>query len=78
MLLSYYSNDLYSALQIAFQGAAPVTTSIRDSGVQRLLDVDDHLLHPGDRSTSRRVMLDLYLTQRFMMRWRVWLTRRLT
>ena len=33
ILLSYYSNDLYSALQTAFQGAGANNAAVRDSGI---------------------------------------------
>ena len=77
VLFTYYSNDLYSALQTAFQGAATGNDAVRDSGIHGFwvaiwtfciiaaLDVI-------------QVMADLYLAQRFFIRWRVWLTNRLT
>jgi len=77
VLFTYYSNDLYSALQTAFQGAATGNDAVRDSGIHGFwvaiwtfcviaaLDVV-------------QVMADLYLAQRFFIRWRVWLTDRLT
>ncbi|MBV8930838.1 MAG: ABC transporter ATP-binding protein/permease [Mycobacteriaceae bacterium] len=77
VLLSYYSNDLYSALQTAFQGAGAGDAAVRDSGVHGFwmaiwtfcVIATVHVV---------RVMLDLYLMQRFIIRWRVWLTDRLT
>jgi hypothetical protein len=33
VLLSYYSNDLYSALQAAFQGAGAGDNKVRNSGI---------------------------------------------
>jgi putative ATP-binding cassette transporter len=77
VLLSYYSNDLYSALQIAFQGAASGNEPARSSGVHGFWTANIIFgilatIHVG------RVMLDLYITQRFMLRWRAWLTDRLT
>lgn len=77
ILLSYYSNDLYSALQTAFQGAGAGNKAVRDSGIHGFwvavwifcLIATVHVI---------RVMADLYLTQRFVIRWRVWLTERLT
>lgn len=77
VLLSYYSNDLYSALQVAFQGAGRGETSVRDSGVHGFwmaiwtfcVLASVHVI---------RLMLDLYLMQQFLIRWRVWLTHRLT
>lgn len=77
VLLSYYSNDLYSALQTAFQGAGAGNHAVRDSGIHGFWVAVwtfcvIAILH------VIRVMADLYLTQRFVIRWRVWLTDRLT
>lgn len=77
VLLSYYSNDLYSALQAAFQGAASGNTAVRDSGVDGFwfaiwIFVVLATVHVA------RIMFDIYLMQRFIIRWRVWLTDRLT
>jgi vitamin B12/bleomycin/antimicrobial peptide transport system ATP-binding/permease protein len=77
ILLSYYSNDLYSSLQTAFQGAGAGNNAVRDSGIHGFwvairtfcVIATLHVL---------RTMADLYLTQRFLIRWRVWLTDRLT
>ena len=77
ILLSYYSNDLYSSLQTAFQGAGAGNDAVRDSGIHGFwvairtfcVIASLHVL---------RAMADLYLTQRFLIRWRVWLTDRLT
>jgi putative ATP-binding cassette transporter len=77
VLLSYYSNDLYSALQAAFEGAGAGNQAVRDSGINGfwtsilvfLLLATIHIL---------RTLADLYLMQRFIIRWRVWLTHRLT
>ncbi len=77
VLLSYFSNDLYSALQVAFQGAAAANTPVRDSGVHGLwLAVWTFCTIATVQVV--RVLLDLYLMQRFIIRWRVWLTDRLT
>jgi len=77
VLLSYYSNDLYSALQIAFQGAASGEQGIRDSGVSGFWTSIIIFCILATFHVAR-VMLDLFITQRFMLRWRVWLTDRLT
>ena len=77
VLISYYSNDLYSALQTAFQGAGAGNVVVRDSGIHGFwvaiftfcIIATIHVI---------RVTLDLYLMQRFIIRWRVWLTDRLT
>jgi putative ATP-binding cassette transporter len=77
VLLSYYTNDMYSALQVAFQGAAGSNAAVRNSGVHGFwmaiwtfcVLATVHVI---------RIMLDLYLMQQFIIRWRVWLTQRLT
>jgi putative ATP-binding cassette transporter len=77
VLLSYYTNDLYSALQVAFQGTGAGNERIKDSGVRGFWFA---LAIFAILATMRvvRTMLDIYLTQRFIIRWRVWLTDRLT
>ena len=77
VLLSYFSNDLYSSLQVAFAGTGAGNDAVRDSGINGfwaaivtfMLIV---VLYIG------RQLVDIYLTQRFIIRWRVWLTERLT
>ena len=77
VLLSYYSNDLYSALQIAFQGAGSGDEAVKQSGVQGFWY---SLVIFAILATIHvvRTMLDIYLMQRFIISWRVWLTERLT
>lgn len=77
ILFSFYANDQFSALQTAFEGAASDDDAVRDSGIRGfwtsivifVMLVVAHLT---------RTLLDLYLMQRFIIRWRVWLTHRLT
>ena len=77
VLLSYYSNDMYSALQVAFQGGGGRNAAVRSSGVHGFwmaiwtfcVLATVHVI---------RLLLDLYLMQQFIIRWRVWLTNRLT
>lgn len=77
VLFSYYGNDQYSALQVAFEGASAGDDAVRDSGIRgfwfsilvfTLLVV----------AYLAQTLLDLYLMQFFIIRWRVWLTDRLT
>jgi len=77
VLLSYYANDLYSALQTAFQGAGGGNKAVRDSGVHGFWVAVRTFCVIATVHVAR-VMVDLYLTQRFVIRWRVWLTNRLT
>ncbi len=77
ILLSYYSNDLYSALQTAFQGAGANNAAVRDSGIHGFWMAIATFCIIATLHVMR-AMADLYLTQRFVVRWRVWLTDRLT
>jgi putative ATP-binding cassette transporter len=75
VLLSFFSNDMFSALQTAFQGTGDA--AVRESGIHGFwvaivtfcVIATIHVI---------RTMLDLYLTQRFIIAWRVWLTDHLT
>jgi putative ATP-binding cassette transporter len=73
VLFSYQGNDQFSALQAAFSddGAAK-DTAIRGFWVAILI-----LLGLAVTDIVRN-LLDVYLMQRFIIRWRVWLTQRLT
>ena len=77
VLLSYYSNDLYSALQTAFEGAGAGNDAVRDSGIHGFWVAIATFCVIATLHVIR-VMADLYLTQRFIIRWRVWLTDRLS
>jgi vitamin B12/bleomycin/antimicrobial peptide transport system ATP-binding/permease protein len=77
VLLSYYSNDLFSALQIAFQGAAAANRPVRDSGVHGFWMAIATFCTIATVHVVR-AMVDLFLMQRFIIGWRVWLTHRLT
>lgn len=76
VLVSYYTNDVFTSLQVALQGIATGRTEITDSGIHGfwvtigiflILAVVHVILN----------LLDMYLMQRFIMRWRIWLSRRL-
>ncbi|MGY4652590.1 ABC transporter ATP-binding protein/permease [Mycobacterium sp. URHB0021] len=77
VLLSYYNNDLYSALQAAFQGAGAHNAAQGNSGIHGFWVAIGifcilAVIHIG------RILFDTYLTQRFIIRWRIWLTDRMT
>jgi putative ATP-binding cassette transporter len=77
VLFSYQGNDLGSSIQTAVQGMAADDDGVKQSGVHGFwmsLVVFSVMavLH------VTRVMLDIFLTQRFMVAWRVWLTDRLS
>jgi putative ATP-binding cassette transporter len=73
VLFSYQSNDQFSALQAAFEGeGAAKDTAIKGFWFAILI------LAGLIIADIVRTMLDTYLMQRFIIRWRVWLTGRLT
>jgi putative ATP-binding cassette transporter len=73
VLFSYQSNDQFSALQAAFEGDGEAKHAAIDGfWVAMLIYVGLATAHIA------RSLLDVYLTQRFIIRWRVWLTHRLT
>jgi vitamin B12/bleomycin/antimicrobial peptide transport system ATP-binding/permease protein len=77
VLLSYYVNDLYSSLQVAFQGGGERNNAARNSGVHGFwMAIATYCVIATVNVI--RFMLDVYLTQRFIIGWRVWLTHRLT
>ncbi|MDT5335867.1 MAG: vitamin B12/bleomycin/antimicrobial peptide transport system ATP-binding/permease protein [Mycobacterium sp.] len=77
VLFSYYGNDQYTALQVAFEGASSGNDAVRDSGIRGFwfsIVVFALLV----LAYLAQTLLDLYLMQFFIIRWRVWLTDRLT
>ena len=77
VLLSFQGNDMMSSFQVIAAGLGNGNDAVRNSGkhgfwlsiVVFCVLVTVHVA---------RVMLDLFLMQRFMLRWRAWLTNRLT
>ena len=75
VLLTYYNNDQYSALQVAFEGAGAGNNAVRDSGIRGFwFSIVVFLVLIA--FYIGQMLLDIYLTQRFIVRWRVWLTER--
>ena len=73
VLFSYQSNDQFSALQAAFGGEG----SAKDAAINGFWAA--MVLYVGLAICEIvRNLLDVYLMQRFIIRWRVWLTHRLT
>ncbi|RZT15667.1 putative ATP-binding cassette transporter [Mycobacterium sp. BK558] len=70
VLLTYYVNDLFTALQIAFSQGTGRSSGI--AGFWATMVVFAVLAG----CYIVRLLLDMYLTQRFVMRWRIWLSRR--
>jgi vitamin B12/bleomycin/antimicrobial peptide transport system ATP-binding/permease protein len=77
VLLSYYHNDLYSALQVAFQGAGAHNAAQRNSGIHGFWVAVGIFCILATMHIAR-IVFDTYLTQRFIIAWRVWLTDRLS
>jgi putative ATP-binding cassette transporter len=73
VLFSYQSNDQFSALQAAFDGEG----TAKDTAIKGFWNA--MVLYVGLAVTDiARNLFDVYLMQRFVIRWRVWLTQRLT
>ncbi|MCW1958062.1 MAG: ABC transporter ATP-binding protein/permease [Mycobacterium sp.] len=77
VLLSYFSNDLYTSLQVAFQAGSANEQEIRADAIHGFW-VSLGIFGILATIYVSQVMLDIYLTQRFIIRWRTWLTYRLT
>ncbi len=77
VLLSYQANDLYSSLQVAFEGAGSGNDAVRASGVTGFWTAIVTFGVIAALFVGRQI-LDIYLTQNFIIRWRVWLTDKLT
>jgi vitamin B12/bleomycin/antimicrobial peptide transport system ATP-binding/permease protein len=77
VLFSYQGNDVLTSLQVVAQGRTSGDQALKDSGrdgfwLSILVFSIMAALHVA------RIMLDLFLMQRFMLAWRAWLTDRLT
>ena len=77
VLFSYQSNDLNSSIQTAVQGMATGNKTVKDSGVHGFW-MSILIFSIMAVLYIARYMLDVYLMQRFVVAWRVWLTDRLT
>ena len=77
VLFSYFHNDMYSSLQIAFEGDAQGNNEVRQSGITGFWM---SLVHFSVLAAIyiAKILVDIYLTQRFIIAWRMWLTARLT
>ncbi|WP_445160341.1 ABC transporter ATP-binding protein/permease [Mycobacterium sp. Dal123C01] len=77
VLLSYQGNDLYTAVQKAVQGMAAGDEAVRQSGIHGFW-MSLAIFSVLATLYVIRFMLDIYLTQRFIIAWRIWLTAHLT
>ncbi len=77
VLFSYQGNDLYTSVQKAVQGIAAGDDKVKESGIHGFwMSIAIFALLAV--LYVIRVMADIYLTQRFIIAWRVWLTGHLT
>ncbi|MDI3315795.1 MAG: ABC transporter ATP-binding protein/permease [Mycobacterium sp.] len=77
VLLSYQGNDLSTAVQKAVQGLAMGNDDVKRSGIHGFW-MSLMIFCVLAAIFVARVMADIYLTQRFIIAWRVWLTDHLT
>ena len=77
VLLSYQGNDLYTSVQKAVQGVAAGDDNLKQSGMHGFW-MSLAIFSVLAVLWVIRFMADIYLTQRFIIAWRVWLTAHLT
>ncbi len=77
VLLSYQSKDMYNALQTAVVGLGRHDEQVKALGIRGFW-ISLGIFCILAAIFIGRVMLDIYLTQRFIIAWRVWLTDHLT
>jgi vitamin B12/bleomycin/antimicrobial peptide transport system ATP-binding/permease protein len=77
VLLSYQGNDLYTGVQIAVQGLAAGDDKVKESGIHGFW-MSIAIFSVLATLYVARFMADIYLTQRFIIAWRMWLTSHLT
>jgi putative ATP-binding cassette transporter len=78
VLFSYQGNDMYSAVQLAVQGMASDNNTVFQSGKHGFYVSLGLIFSILAVLYVSRIMLDVFLMQRFMLAWRTWLTDRLT
>ncbi len=77
VLLSYQGNDLYTGVQKAVQGIAADDANVKQSGIHGFW-MSIGIFSVLATLYVIRFMIDIYLTQRFIIAWRIWLTAHLT
>ena len=77
VLFSYFSKDLYNALETAFTGSGAQNELVKQSGMHGFW-VALAVFCILAATFIAIAMVDLYVMQRFIIAWRVWLTERLT
>ncbi|MGB5112957.1 MAG: ABC transporter ATP-binding protein/permease [Mycobacterium sp.] len=77
VLFSYQGNDMMTGAQVAVQGLSGGDETVAQSGRAGFWDALWMFAFLATIHVAR-VMLDLFMMQRFMLAWRTWLTGRLT
>ncbi|MDT5136683.1 MAG: vitamin B12/bleomycin/antimicrobial peptide transport system ATP-binding/permease protein [Mycobacterium sp.] len=77
VLFSYFTNDMYSSVQTAVEGMAAHDRVVKQSGVHGFY-VSMLIFSVLAVVFIARYLVDIYLLQRFLISWRVWLTGHLT
>jgi vitamin B12/bleomycin/antimicrobial peptide transport system ATP-binding/permease protein len=77
VLFTYQSRDLYNAASVIAVGLGGHNEVVRASGVHGFW-MSLVIFAVLAAILVTRVLVDLFITQRFMLAWRVWLTERLT
>lgn len=77
VLFSYFSKDLYNALETAFTGSGAQNEMVKQSGVHGFWTAL-WIFCTLSAIFIAEAMVDLYLMQRFIIAWRMWLTEHLT
>ena len=77
VLFTYNSSDMFTSFQVVASGVGAGDEAVKDSGASGfyLFIIVFSVLAA---IYVARIMLDLFLMQRFILRWRAWLTDRLT
>ncbi|MGH3639353.1 MAG: ABC transporter ATP-binding protein/permease [Mycobacterium sp.] len=77
VLISYYGNDMMTSFQVIAAGLGNGDEAVKQSGKAGFW-MSMRVFAVLASIYVGQVMLDLFLTQRFMLAWRAWLTDRLT
>ena len=77
VLTSYYGNDLMTSFQVIASGIGSGDDAVKESGREGFW-LSMRVFAVLATIFIARLMLDLFLTQRFMLAWRAWLTDHLT
>jgi putative ATP-binding cassette transporter len=77
VLISYYGNDMMTSFQVIAAGLGNGDEAVKQSGKAGFW-LSMRVFAVLASIYVAQVMLDLFLTQRFMLAWRAWLTDRLT